>query len=92
MDGSNMPEDEKKKRSELPEEQKNCSELPQDKGTTGEIALARCNCLMARYLRWKKDNLWKSDLAQRTVAHLHCYSSSLAPHSVECECLIRIMK
>lgn len=32
--------------------------------TTRQIALLRCDCLMERYLRWKKENKQKSDLAQ----------------------------
>jgi hypothetical protein len=47
-----------------------CSKLPEEseKGkSTREIALARCNCLIDLYLRWKKQNLWKSNLAQRAA-------------------------
>jgi len=43
----------------------NCSELPNDDcDIPREIALARCNCLMERYLRWKKKNHKYSDWAQ----------------------------
>lgn len=44
---------------------RNCSILPEDKRTTHEIALARCDCLMDRYLRWKIENLRNSVQAQR---------------------------
>jgi hypothetical protein len=48
-----------------------CSKLPEavpEEGKpTRQIALARCNCLIDLYLRWKKQNLWKSNLAQRAV-------------------------
>jgi hypothetical protein len=46
-----------------PPEKEDCSKLPEDdEKTTRLIALARCNCLMNRYLRWKKRNHLKSDL------------------------------
>jgi hypothetical protein len=48
-----------------------CSKLPkavpEEGETTRQIALARCNCLIDLYLRWKKQNLWKSNLAQRAA-------------------------
>jgi hypothetical protein len=49
-----------------------CSKLPKPVPEEGEtkthkIALARCNCLIDQYLLWKKQNLWKSNLAQRAV-------------------------
>jgi len=49
------------------EEGENCSKLPEDGKTTHEIALARCECLMDRYLRWKKKDHKKSDRAQRAA-------------------------
>lgn len=44
-----------------------CSELPEDTKSPREVVLARCNCLMARYLRWKQNNHEKSDQAQRAA-------------------------
>lgn len=38
--------------------------LDDDENPTHQIALARCNCLMDRYLRWKKRNHLYSDIAQ----------------------------
>jgi hypothetical protein len=44
----------------------NCTKLLDDGTdvTTRQVALARCDCLMDRYLRWKKENKRKSDLGQ----------------------------
>jgi hypothetical protein len=44
----------------------NCTKLLGDvaDAKTGQVALARCDCLMDRYLRWKMANKRKSDLAQ----------------------------
>jgi len=48
----------------------NCNKLKVDEllddgeNATHQIALARCNCLMDRYLRWKKRNHLYSDIAQ----------------------------
>ena len=47
------------------EKDDNCTELPGK--TTREIALARCNCLIDRYLKWKQDNHRKSNTAQRVA-------------------------
>jgi hypothetical protein len=45
--------------------ERECFKLPdEDKKSTRELALARCNCLMERYLRWKGDNHKKSNRAQ----------------------------
>jgi hypothetical protein len=53
----------------------NCSELSGTERTPHEIALARCDCLMDRYLRWKLENHKKSVLAQRVALVL----TSLTP-------------
>jgi len=51
-----------------PTEYNDCSKLPEDnQDSIREIALARCNCLMARYLSWKKDNHQHSNRAQYTA-------------------------
>jgi hypothetical protein len=42
-----------------------CSQLTGQ--TVRELALARCDCLMDRYLQWKRDNHRKSDVAQRAA-------------------------
>ena len=48
-----------------PSGEKDCYRLPDEEGkSTRELALARCNCLMERYLRWKKENHKKSNRAQ----------------------------
>lgn len=53
-----------------PPERESCAELKEDEliehdgTTTHQIALARCNCLMNRYLRWKRRNHRYSNLAQ----------------------------
>ncbi len=44
-----------------------CSKLPEDEKTTHQIALARCNCLIDRYLLWKKENHEKSNQAQHVA-------------------------
>ena len=63
MDGSKLLEDEDG--SKLPEE--DCSKLPEDGKPTRDIALARCDCLIDQYLRWKKENLRNSNRAQRAA-------------------------
>jgi hypothetical protein len=51
-------------------EKDNCNKLmidellENDQNITHQITLARCNCLMDRYLRWKKRNHQYSDIAQ----------------------------
>jgi hypothetical protein len=44
-----------------------CSQLPEDSEAAQVVAVARCNCLIDRYLRWKKKNHEKSDQAQRAA-------------------------
>ncbi len=45
--------------------ERDCYKFPDEEGkSTRELALARCNCLMDRYLRWKKENHKKSNRAQ----------------------------
>jgi hypothetical protein len=44
-----------------------CSDLLDDGKTTHENALALCDCLIHQYLRWKKRNHLKSNLAQYTA-------------------------
>jgi hypothetical protein len=55
---------EKEKAEEKVDAEKNCFELQEDGMQPRELALARCNCLMDRYLRWKKENHNKSNWCQ----------------------------
>ena len=56
-------------------EHRDCSNLPEDEKTTHEVALARCNCLMERYLRWKKRDYTKSVWCLRIVL----FSTTVTP-------------
>ncbi len=44
-----------------------CTELDTVGASPHEIALARCDCLLGRYLKWKLENHTKSDRAQRAA-------------------------
>src|SRR5215212_7228273 len=54
-----------KTRDKRPEPE-DCSKLPEE-GTTHQIALNRCNCLIDQYRGWKRQNHRKSDRAQRAA-------------------------
>jgi len=56
-------------------EHRDCSNLPEDGKTTHEVALARCNCLMERYLRWKRRDHARSFWCLRVVL----FSTTITP-------------
>jgi len=54
-----------RRKDPIPDEVKSCFKLPGEEGmSTRDLALARCNCLMERYLRWKRENHTKSNWCQ----------------------------
>lgn len=64
MFDSKIPEKEEAPKKEDCAKLKEDDLLKQDENPTKLLALARCDCLMIRYLRWKKRNHDLSDTAQ----------------------------